>query len=307
MLILFSGLGISVAYGLLGSALLWFIDGQAEAQSFFVAYTKSFKTIISLGLAIGTALVIFRTQDEVPKIIETAFIKTQLSKTNYYIYEQHFRSLFRTITFAAQLSVIAFIIFSYCKFPLSQRAEPLMMIAVCVQYALGAYVGRKLVYIGMMLHALMNVKVTRNLFKERELDEINTYVNVASTLTIISVYIHVISYYNGPFMFDSVVLESIRIFIIFPAVIATPVLLIFNFYPRAILRKLYSQSIDIEIKNLQEKLQSESLTAFEKHSYLIEFKKMSSDELRYSLQLTLSDLPIGITILFMLLDPLLKK
>ncbi len=182
-----------------------------------------------------------------------------------------------------------------------------MMIAACVQYALGAYVGRKLIYIGMMLHALMNVEVTHNLFQKRELDEINSYVNVASTLTIISVYIHVVTYYNGPFLFDSGLGESIKIFLIFPAIIATPVLLIFNFYPRAVLRKLYSESIDIEIKNLQEKLRDESLTAFEKRSYLIEFNKMSRDELRYSLQLTLSDLPIGITILFMLLDPLLKR
>jgi len=40
---------------------------------------------------------------------------------------------------------------------------------------------------------------------------------------------------------------------------------------------------------------------------LIEFDKMSRDELRYSLQLALTDLPIGITILYMLLQPLIKR
>jgi hypothetical protein len=70
---------------------------------------------------------------------------------------------------------------------------------------------------------------------------------------------------------------------------------------------LYSQSIDCEIKTLRQALQNERLSAFEKRSYLIAFDKMSRDELRYSLQLTLTDLPIGITILIMVLQPLLRK
>ena len=73
------------------------------------------------------------------------------------------------------------------------------------------------------------------------------------------------------------------------------------------LRKVYSQSIDFEIKRLKRVLRSESLSSFEKRSYLMEVDKMCRDELRYSLQLTLSDLPIGITILIMLLQPLLSR
>jgi len=38
----------------------------------------------------------------------------------------------------------------------------------------------------------------------------------------------------------------------------------------------------------------------------MEFQKLSREELRYRLQLTLSDLPFGITILIMVLQPLLK-
>jgi len=85
------------------------------------------------------------------------------------------------------------------------------------------------------------------------------------------------------------------------------VLLIFNFYPRAVLRKLYSESIDVAVKELQERLQTEGASESEKHSYIIQFNKMHRDELRYSLQLSLNDLPIGITILIMLLQPILKK
>jgi uncharacterized membrane protein len=159
---------------------------------------------------------------------------------------------------------------------------------------------------GMMLHSLMATNVTQNLFEERKLDSINTYVNIASTLTIIFVYVHFSVYYNAPFAYDRIV-KSIQPFIIFLPFIATPVLLIFNFYPRAVLRKLYSQSIDIEIQDLKKILKDEKLSAFERRSYIIEFEKMSRDELRYNLQLTLTDLPIGITILIMILESILKR
>ena len=307
MLLFFSGLFISLIYGLVGSAFLLYFTGKFEAQQFFVAYTSSFKTIISLGLILGTAVIVFAAQGVIPKTIENAFTKKQLSETDYGYYKRRFASRRISLTFSAQFVVVAFIIFSYCRFPLSQPGEVLMMIAACAQYALGVYVGRKLVYTGMMLHALLPIEITRNIFRKRELDAINPYVHVASTLTVIFVYIHVIGYYQGPFSYDSILGQSIKTFILLPAIIATPVLLIFNFYPRAVLRKVYSRSIDVEIKSLQKTLQDEKLTPYEKRSYVMEVEKMSRDELRYNLQLALTDLPIGITILIMVLEPLLRR
>lgn len=307
MLIFFSGLAASVVYGLLSFAILFLFIDKPESQLFFTAYFSSFKTVISLGLLLGTALIVLITQNDIPEVIEEVFTEKQLSWADYLYYKQRFASLRISITFMSEFVIIGFVIFYYCSFPLSGLAEDMMMLAACAQYALGVYIGRKLIYLGMMIHTLTGAKVTRNLFRKRELDEINLYVHVVSTLTIISVYIHVISYYGGPFAFDSLVGQSVKIFIILPVVIATPVLLIFNFYPRFVLRKLYGESIDIEVKNLQEKMQNETFSAYEKRAYLIEVNKMARDELRYSLQLSLTDLPIGITILIMLLEPLLKR
>lgn len=60
-----------------------------------------------------------------------------------------------------------------------------MLVAACAEYGVAAYIGRKLMYSGLMLHSLLPITVTRNLFRERELDAINPYVHAASTLTII--------------------------------------------------------------------------------------------------------------------------
>jgi hypothetical protein len=181
-----------------------------------------------------------------------------------------------------------------------------MLIAVCAEYALAVYVGRKLMYTACMLHSLQTIPVTRNLFRKRELDGLNPYIHVASTLTIIFLYVHMISYYDGPFLFGSIVGRSTKIFLLFLPLICTPVLLIINFYPRVILTKIYDRSIDLEITRLREALRNEKITSYEKRSYLLEFDKMLREQLRYSLQLTLTDLPIGITILFMILQPFIK-
>ena len=308
MILLFLGLGGSLVYGLLGLALVSVLDGKDQAQRFFVAYTSSFKTIISFGLILGTWLIVYRAQGVISETIEAAFTQKELDATHYFINKQKFDSLFRSITFSAEFIIVAFVVFEYCcKFELSRWGQIIMIIAMCAQYGLGVYVGRKLMYTGMMLHSLLSVPVRRNLFRKRKLDAINVYVHVASTLTLIFGYIHVRGYFDGQFEFGSMLGESSKVFLLIPVIIATPVLLIFNFYPRAVLRKLYSKSIDVEIRRLKKAMKNDSISDFEKRSYLLEFEKMSRDELRYSLQLTLSDLPIGITILVMALESLLRR
>ena len=287
-------------------AVIRYFQGAEESIKFLKAYTIDFKTIVSLGLSLGTAFVVHQAQGDIPRIIEGVFTEEQLP-TEYFVNRERFWSLYRSVNFITQVVVVAALIFWYCRFPLSLPGRICMLLAVCAEYGFASFVGRKLRYAAMMMHSLSNVNVTRNLFKDRELDSINWYVNVASTLTIIFVYVHVMFYYKGPFAYDTVFKESIRIFLILPAIMATPVLLIFNFYPREVLRKLYAKSIDFELENLRRKLRFEKLNSFEKRSYLIEFQKMSRDELRYSLQLALTDLPIGITILAMVLQTLLKR
>ena len=287
-------------------AVIRYFQGEEESIKFLKAYTIDFKTIVSLGLSLGTAFVVRHAQADIPQIIEEVFTKEQLP-AEYFVNRERFWSLYRSVNFITQVVVVAALIFGYCRFPLPLPGRVFMLLAVCAEYGFASFVGRKLRYAAMMMHSLSDVKVRRNLFKDRELDSINWYVNVASTLTMIFVYVHVMFYYKGPFAYDTVLKESIRIFLILPAIMATPVLLIFNFYPREVLRKLYSKSIDIELENLRRKLRFEKLNSFEKRSYLIEFQKMSREELRYSLQLALTDLPIGITILAMVLQTLLKQ
>jgi hypothetical protein len=161
-------------------------------------------------------------------------------------------------------------------------------------------------YTACMLHSLLPIPIRRNLFRNRELDGMTLYIHAASTLTIIFLYVHMIAYYSGPFLFGSIFGQSIKIFLLFLPLISTPVLLILNFYPRLVLEKIYDQSIAVEKARLKKAMRDEALSPYEKRSYLLEFDKMSSEKMRHSLKLALTDLPIGITILVMIIQSFMK-
>jgi len=305
MYTIFKGFFISLGYGAVAATAVYFVHGPGVFQEFVYTYTTSFNTLVSLGLILGTAWIVGRTQRIIPDTIEDAFTADQLKTTSYQHYKDLFLSRQNSVIWSSTVVLTSFLIFYLCKFPPPWAAEYAMIAAACAEYGFGVYVGRKLFRATCMLHALSDVEITRNLFKKRELDDINIYVNVVSMLTIIFGYIHMGNYYNGPFTFQGPIGESARAFLVFPAIIATPVLLFFNFYPRMVLRKLYSQSIDVAINNLKEHLRNQELSTFERLSYVIEFDKQRRDELRYSLRMTLGDLPIGLTIFVMAIQMLL--
>lgn len=302
----FLGMGVSLLYGLGGTWGIDLLEGREAATSFWVAYSRTFNTLIATGLALGTALIVFSSQELISNVIGKTFLSYELPD-EYFEYRRRFRSIVRSMTFSASFVVAAFLVFRACRFPQSGLAEALMLIPTCAQWGLGVYVGRKLFYAAMMLRSLLRVKISRNIFKNRELDEINTYVHVAATLTLICSYAHVRSCYYAPFDYSGILGEGARAFWVLIAFVGAPVLLVFNFYPRAVLNKLYSDSVDVALAELEPKLHDERLTPFEKRFYVIQFDRMARSELRNSLQLTLTDLPIGITILFIVLEPAFKR
>jgi hypothetical protein len=302
----FWGFAVSLAYGLCSAGIVFTTEGGSEAQQFLVMYVGSFNMLVTTGLIVATALIVGASPNLVPDAIETAFTAEELAGTGYFEQRRRYSSIARTVTFASEMIILGLVVFTLCGFPLAGAGGTLLLIGGCMQWALASYVGRKLRYAAMMVYLLLKIEVKRNLFRKRELDIINTAVHVATTLTVVFVYLHIRSYYYGPFEYDGFLGESAKVFLLLPAVIATPILVIFNFFPRVVLRKLYDKSIDVELAVLQDELQNETLSPFEKRRRLMEFDKLYRDQLRYSLQLTLSDLPIGITVLIMLIQPLLK-
>jgi len=154
MFLVFSGLALGLAYGLLGAGLLWCITDTSDAYWFLSMYIRDFNTMTAFGLALATALIVYFTQGVFPDTIEAAFTEDELASTEYYEQKERFYSRRRTITFGSETILIGGAIFYLCHFPLSVPAQILMMIAGCAQWALGGYVGRKLRYAGPLLSKL---------------------------------------------------------------------------------------------------------------------------------------------------------
>lgn len=302
----FYGFGLSVAYGVITAAVLWIVHDQASANAYAKAFFSSFHCAIAGGFVVSAAILMFKSQSWVPTLLDETFDSEALSETDYLEHRRRFFASSRSASFATIFVAIAFLIFVFAGFPFDGLAEAFLIAFCCVQYALGVYVGRKLFYIAQMLHSVETIDPSEDIFKEDKLGMISTYVNTMSTITAVFVFAIVMSHYYGPFEFDSAVGDNMRLALLLPAVIAIPVLALFNFYPRTVLKTLYSKSINSQVDRIKEQLKNEKLSEFERLSYLIEYDKMSRDELKYRLRVTLSDLPIAATIIFMIVGVLLN-
>lgn len=301
------GFLISLFYGVATSGLVFIID-----QSYFHQYLNdffiNFNFFITGGLLLGLTYQIYKTQNFIPNLLINVIGDSELYSFKEFIRHRttYFstRSSLRIVTIHIMLS---FTIFYFAQFPYANKhIEIFMIIFGCTLFACGVYVGRKIFYIAQMLQAIEEIKLKRDLFTNGKLDGISTYVNVVTTFTILGIWFHINSFYNGPFEYISILGRTVRILMFYPAIIAMPVLIVFNYYPRIFLRKLYSQSIDLKIQQLNKELKSkQQIEEFERIKYVSEIDKISRDELKYQLRLALNDLPLVITIIIMLLDVLL--
>jgi hypothetical protein len=292
----FWGFFLAALYGALTSAALWFLAPAADFMSYHGAFFITFNCAAAGGLVGTTAILVLRTQTYIPEIIERAFTERELAKTGYCAARERFYSLRRSLTFSSSFAIAAFAIFYLARFPFRGLAEYFMIAFGCLQYALGVYVGRKLFYIAQMLRSIDGLKVKKDLFRSDRLAGISTYVNSVSTLTVILVFVGVRTYYYAPFEYDSVFGNSVRALMLLPAIIAIPVLALFNYFPRSVVRRLYEHSIEYSHRRIEGKLKGKELSDFERLSYLVEYERISRDDLKYRLRMTLNDLPMAITL-----------
>src|SRR5215216_1328987 len=106
MWLLFIGFAVSLAYGLCSAAIIYAATGRADAQKFLELYIGDFNVLVTLGLILGTTLIVRTSQNVIPEAIENAFPTDDLSSTAYFENKQKYFSLRRTITFASEFIVI---------------------------------------------------------------------------------------------------------------------------------------------------------------------------------------------------------
>jgi hypothetical protein len=303
----FWGFFLTALYGVLTSAALWFLAPAADFMAYHRAFFIAFNCAVAGGLVATTAILVLRTQTYIPEIIERAFSERELAPTGYYVNRGRFYSLRRSLTFSSSFAVAAFAIFYLARFPFRGLAEYFMIAFGCMQYAMGVYIGRKLFYIAQMLRSIDGLKVNKDLFQSDKLAGISTYVNSVSTLTVILVFVGVRTYYYAPFEYDTILGNSVRALMLLPAIIAIPVLVLFNYFPRSVVRRLYEHSIGFSRRRIERRLKDKELSDFERLSYLVECERISRDELKHRLRMTLNDLPMAVTLAIAVISVIMRS
>lgn len=299
------GFIISLTYGVLTSLIVYIFQNY-DYERYIKDFFMSLNSLILGGITFGLTYQVYKTQNYVPNTIEKTFgeIKAEIYKEH----KRRFFSLGRSLKFSTYFIIAAFVLYSFAKFPYSGIVEYFMIIYGCAIYGCAVYIGRKLFYIAQMLEAIRNTDVKEDIFSEDKLGGIITYVNTLTTITTIMIWLQVQAYYYyGGFEYHEIVGESLKIFMLALAIVALPVLVIFNFYPRTVLRDLYTKSINFKQDELQRSIEKKELTVFEKIQYLKDMDKISRDELKYRLRVALNDLPMAITILIMILSLFIKS
>ena len=174
-----------------------------------------------------------------------------------------------------------------------------MILPSCAQYGAGVYVGRKLFYAARIIACLESARLKEDVLNDETLNKTMNFVNITSTSTLIFTYFHVTSFYNAPFQYDTMMGLAPKIFLLLPAVIAAPVLVIFNFFPRTILRTVYQRAIQQRVAELRAELKRGDVSTFERLTHIVDFQRLSNEELRHRLKVSLADLPIFGTIILM--------
>jgi hypothetical protein len=289
------GFAASLLYGVTTVVLVWQLQ-PGLASRYVEAFVVAFNCLVSGGIVFGTFLFVLSTEKSVTRVIEGSFSKATLAKTSYGKFRKRYVSKIGAAVFCANYAVIGFAIFYFCEFPFPGLASAFMILFACMEYAAAAYVGRKIYFMTHMLNSLSTIRLRKSILSNRELTRIAGYVNIVSIMTIASIYVNTTGYYNGPFVYHSIFGLSPRIMLLILVVAATPAIIIFNFYPRVVLRRLYEQSIEREILALKKRLADSQLSPTEFETVMIDYDRLKQAELKERLQLTLSDVPILVAI-----------
>lgn len=291
------GFLLSLLFGGGTATIVHFWSGEAIFKRYIIAYFVDFNCFIAGGILASVVLLINKTNGYVPEIINENLKLRARAKSNYIKEKNRYNSIFEAAGESSIYLVFSIIVFTYAQFPFKGLAEYFMLFYTCIYYALGVYVGRKIYYIARMMKSVEN-EVPKCINSSHD-NFINLliYINSISILTAIFIYVHVASYYNANFLYSTFLGLSVKPLIFTPVIIGTPVVLLFNFYPKRAVRRIYFNAIEIEKKRIKAKMKRQDFSDFEKMIFLIEYEKTTKDEINYTLKTTLSDFSVFIPII----------
>jgi hypothetical protein len=232
----------------------------------------------------------------VPELIEDAIPDLEIEKTSYGYWKARFGSFPLGLAQFTTYFVGGFAIYSSLGFPGEKNSEFAFVVFTALQYAFGGFVGRKLWCLAHMLRSLEMVDPKDNLFETEALPRLIYIVNIFTFLTLVMTVVHTYCHANIEYSPPSELSSILPPLVYLPLVLATPVVVLFNFYPRMVVNRLYLKSIRQRKEWLARRMERSDEPEISKIKHTIDYEKYLNEEFRYRQRVALSELPVALTI-----------
>ncbi len=124
----FYGFGASLSYGVMSAVGLYFLYDIDVVKAFLENFAINFNCVVSGGLLLGAALLMYQTQYDIPEKLELVFGEEVREQVKYKEHKDRYLSPDRSAWFCAQFVVVGASIFYFAKFPSPLGAEVVMII-----------------------------------------------------------------------------------------------------------------------------------------------------------------------------------
>lgn len=240
----------------------------------------------------------------IPSLIEEAVSDEQIDGTDYEFWKERFQSFRLSLAQFSTYFFGGFAIYSFLQFQVATDVQPLFVIFTAFQYAFGGMIGRKLWCIGHLLRSLEDVKPNSDLLEIEALPKLIYIVNIFTFLTLLMTVVH--TYFHAQLEYGSDIAMLLRPLVYLPLILALPVVVLFNFYPRMVVNRLYLKSIRQRKELLAEKMQQSKESELTKLKHSIDYEKYLNEEFRYRQRVALSELPVALTVMVAVLVTIVR-
>ena len=285
-----------IAYAAVGYFLLSARYDQGTASSTIQVFVYQYG-----GLVAGTActalylmsILVLRT---VPDLIEQALPDEVSEQADYRFWKGRLLSGRLGLAQFGTYFVGGFGIYSLLEFPGEPIVHLFFAVFAALQYSCGGFIGRKLWCVGHLLRSIEHVDPKSDLLDTEAFPRLIYLVNIFTFLTLLMTVAHTYFHARMGYVLSSEFAVLLAPLIYLPLVLALPVIVLFNFYPRMVVNRLYLKSIRQRKQWLADQMAEADESEFAKHKHSIDYEKYLNEEFRYRQRVALSELPVALTI-----------
>lgn len=244
-------MGLSLGLCLLGCLLTYWLQGMEAALSLFEHWVFRFNGILVGGTTWGMARVIYEhSQSVFNRLMHIIQIDSDDSAGLVREYQKT-HSLWRIVGFGLPIGALGAASLLLSGYPLDGFAKWYLAIGSASLHFAAAFI---LIYLYYTIRFFRLVDANypsltiRQDFSPMQVESFNSYFIITATLGIFASYFAFRGTLTAGFLFPVPLLEKL---LIYPIIMYVPIGLMYSFYPRYVLKKIYDRSILSQLDHLE--------------------------------------------------------